>query len=219
MIKNQTRENSIISIHTPEKLDLAGAGGTLYHGGCQMWYSTLRQRRAGCGPTSCSNLFWYLALTHPGCRDFVKNDIQTRTNFTSLMEDVWNYVTPQKRGVNSLEIFTDGAEGYAKLKGIPIKCHKLKFPIIKGERPSTNEVLEFLENAFEKDLPVAFLNLSNGLAKNLDSWHWVTIVAADWMLKTVLIFDQGNTLEINIDVWRSTSFMGGGFVAIEPLAV
>ena len=209
--------NSIISVKNLDCLRLSDGGSEKYYGGSQMWYPIRKKKYSGCGPTNCSNLFWYLAMTRKECKNFILHDVATKNNFIKLMNEVWNYVTPRRRGVDTLEIFTEGAEGYARKRGIPIKCRKLAISVSKKRRPSNTEMFDFLEKAFSDDLPVAFLNLSSGLAKNLDRWHWVTIVSANKMLGTVTIYDQGKKSDVNLTIWRNSTVLGGGFVVIEPV--
>ena len=191
-------------------------GSAKYFGGSQMWYPTRKRKYSGCGPTNCSNLFWYLAMTRKECRNLIFHDVGTKNNFTRLMNEVWHYVTPRRRGVDTLDIFIEGAEGYSKFRNVPITCSRLDIPVSKKKRPTNAEMFDFLEKAFDEDLPVAFLNLSSGLAKNLDRWHWVTIVSLNRMLGTVIMFDQGKRVEINLTIWRNTTVLGGGFVVIKP---
>ena len=68
-----------------------------------------------------------------------------------------------------------------------------------------------MADSLERDCPVAFLNLHNGLEKRLDWWHWVTIVALDG--DNVSILDSGEELEINLRLWYETSKKRGGLVA------
>ena len=65
--------------------------------------------------------------------------------------------------------------------------------------------------SLERDCPVAFLNLHNGLEKRLDWWHWVTITALDG--DNVTILDSGAELEIDLRLWYQTSKKRGGLVA------
>ena len=217
MANNQTYIHNTVSIKNPELLRISDGGSIKYFGGDQLWYPIRKKKYSGCGPTNCSNLFWYLAMTRKDCRQYIFHDVATKNNFIHLMNEVWNYVTPRRRGVDTLDIFTEGAEGYADARGIPINCRKLEIPISKKKRPSNTEMFDFLEKSLNDDLPIAFLNLSSGLAKNLDRWHWVTIVSINKMLGTVTIYDQGKKHDINLTIWRNTTVLGGGFVAIEPM--
>ena len=82
--------------------------------GCnQAWYTTDWQRRAGCGPSVASNLFGYLFSE--------LNNSNNKENWLSLMEDVWEYVTPTTRGMPTTQLFYDSSLAYAMAKGLKIK--------------------------------------------------------------------------------------------------
>ena len=188
-------------------------GETLYYGGNQDWYTDPWKQKAGCGPTSCANLMNYLAKTHAGCEALCPYESAKKAAFIRLMEDVWEYVTPGNRGVNSTDIFVNGAKRYGEEKGVPLVAKTLPVSPIHSSARSYNDVSAFVSRALEGGFPVAFLNLSNGTLKNLDSWHWVTIVALHG--DNVMIYDQSKAKWIDLRQWLSTSIMGGGFVSIE----
>ena len=184
--------------------------------GNQEWYSTERKRLSGCGPTTCSAMMWYLAQTHAGCAPLSPFDGSDRQGFTRLMEDVWHYTTPGRMGLNSTERFATGAERYGAECGVPLKAHVLDVPEYLCQRPSYEQVQNLLEWAFVRDLPVAFLNFSNGALHNLDNWHWVLLVA----LKggSAQMYDQGEDHMIRLEKWLRTTTLGGGFVVLQPAA-
>lgn len=191
-------------------------GESLYYGGDQEWYPDRWQRQAGCGPTSCSNLLWYLAQTQGGCAPLCPYNAAQKPGFIQLMADVWHYVTPGNMGVNSTDIFAKGAERYGKDKGIFLKATALPVAPIHNCTRDSDGVFAFLAQSLRRELPVAFLNLSNGTLQNLDSWHWVTLVALRG--GEAQIYDQGKALWIDLRQWLSTSLMGGGFVTVEAMA-
>jgi hypothetical protein len=122
-------------------------------------------------------------------------------------------------GVNTTDMFIEGAIRYGKSKGVSL-CHSvMEVSPRPSLRPSKEEMRAFMETAMQKDLPVAFLNLSNGALSNLDNWHWVTITAFDIKQFTAVMCDQGKQYEIEMDRWLHTTLMGGGLVTIEPSAV
>ena len=189
-------------------------GNTLYYGGNQEWFSDSWKRRAGCGPTSFANLICYLSKTHAGYEALCPYDTTGKSGFVQLMENSWRFVTPGSKGVNTTDIFSDGAKGYGDEKGVALMAESLVVaPLHSGTR-SYKDISGFVVQALKRRLPVAFLNLSNGILNNLDSWHWVTIVALRG--GDALIYDQSKAKWINFQLWLSTSIMGGGFVTIEP---
>jgi hypothetical protein len=144
-------------------------GDQEYCGGNQEWYAERWQRQAGCGPTNCTNLMWYLAQTRESCKALCAYDASEKTNFVGLMDEVWRYVTPGHMGVNSTKIFAEGAERYGGAKGVALKANSLPVAHIHNEERKYAEVSEFVARALESNLPVAFLNLSNGALEDLDS--------------------------------------------------
>jgi len=205
---------SRISIAQPQLLHIKG-NGTLSYGATQLWYSVFWRRRAGCGPTCASNLLWYLAATCPEkYRCLYDGDCRNRHEMIFLMNKVWHYVTPGMRGLNKSSMFTDGVTLFGKDRGVNISCRVLEVSADSSLRPSQDQVLEFLTAAFEDDLPVAFLNLSNGQVKNLDNWHWVTLVSTDENLQAEMYDDSGCEL-VDVALWLETTTGGGAFVAIE----
>ena len=201
------------SIKEPQQLHFS-ANGTITHGADQAWYKDLWQIRAGCGPTACSHLIWYLAKTRNANKTLCTYEGNSKESILSLMEDVWSYVTPRRMGVNSTTILSNGALSYAKDRNNELCARVLEVPLIKSSRPCFGEVSDFISTALDKDLPVAFLNLSNGSLKNLDRWHWVTIVGTE--KGGVRMYDQCESKLIDIRQWLDTTTFGGGLVYIEP---
>jgi hypothetical protein len=68
-----------------------------FFGGDQSWYADEWRRRAGCGPTSASNVLAYLALSRPGLRGLYGYETMSRENFSRHMEDVYRFVTPKSK--------------------------------------------------------------------------------------------------------------------------
>lgn len=205
---------NFFSIQQPNLLHIT-RDNTTYYGANQIWYPSTFQKNAGCGPTTGAHLIWYLSQTHTGCQTLCSYDGSKYEGFLHLMEDVWNFITPKSMGVNDTDIFSKGALRYGTHKGIELTCQTLKIPRISEARPTSKEMFRFLENAFTNDLPVAFLNLSNGTLTNLESWHWVTLISADSANHTVKMYNQGIAVEINLNQWLRTSLLGGGFVTID----
>lgn len=202
-----------LGLQRPAMLNIRG-GGSVYHGGNQAWYPQPWQRQAGCGPTACANLLWYLVQTRPGTGVLCPWDASQKTGFLRLMEDVWRYVTPGSMGVNTTAIFTGGARRYGEERGVPLLAQDLTIPPLQSGARSWQKVAAFVGGALGRNLPVAFLNLSNGSLHNLDSWHWVTLVALRG--EEAQIHDQGRSRWVALRQWLATSLIGGGFVTVGP---
>ncbi len=135
---------------------------------------------------------------------------------TALMDELWAHVTPGKKGVNTLHLFTKGFAGFAAQKGVQISLRTLDIPRFKLARPTVDQCAAFLRSALEADSPVAWLNLHSGEAKGLDDWHWVTVIGLEEhsdgpLLCTVL--DGGREITADFRLWFRTTKLGGGLVA------
>jgi hypothetical protein len=203
------------SISNPDLFKILDEDTHEIHHGCdQQWYATIWQRLAGCGPTAASNLIFYLCLSRntSGSRQGLLN----KKNCLSLMEEIWEYVTPTIHGVSTTKLFYEAVLSYAKSKGLDIQYHFYDLPKDKSCRPRLFELLQFLEEALGKDTPIAFLNLCNGAEKNLERWHWVTIISLEYKENEdyafVNILDDGRIKKIDLALWYNTTTKSGGFV-------
>ena len=190
--------------------------GTVYYGCSQEWYRTKWQRMGGCGPTTATNLIYYRLRSGAGNAE---NEFpSTKSSCLSLMEEVWDYVTPTLRGVSTTKLFCKGVMAYADSKAVKITPSVVDVPRNREQRPDFVELLAFLDGSLRNDLPVAFLNLDNGAEKRLDSWHWVTIAgleyAPDGTEAAVSILDEGMIKKIDLLQWFRTTSLGGGFVSL-----
>lgn len=205
----------MISILQPENLHIYDPKGASW-GANQVWYKDAWQRKAGCGPTTCANLVWYMANSQEKLYNLWPRSIENKADMLGLMEELWHYITPTKGlGVNSTSKFANGAVHFAEDKGIQLATSILDIPPSTIKRPSYEKVREFLSSAFSENLPVAFLNLDNGKVKNLEHWHWVTLISLNENGPAAYMVDQGHKLEIDLKLWLDTTKGGGGFVALQ----
>lgn len=185
-----------------------------YYGCNQIWYTKKWQRLSGCGPSVASNIFFYLSQNQSTLE--LEKSSNSKVNWLSLMEEMWKYVTPSIRGVHKTKMFCEPMLAYTKSKGVNVEYRVCDVPKDKSQRPELKEILNFLEKALGEDAPVAFLNLCNGEEKNLDRWHWVTIIslesAEDGSDAFVNILDGGQIKRIDLALWYNTTTLGGGFV-------
>lgn len=89
----------------------------------------------------------------------------------------------------------------------------------RGHRAETAELAAFLKTPFERDLPVAFLNLCAGKEPLIDEWHWVTLIGVDIEGSTIHahILDNGALSRADLSLWYTSTTRAGGFVYFEPL--
>ncbi|MDR3348489.1 MAG: hypothetical protein LBO03_02590 [Acidaminococcales bacterium] len=210
--------SGFVSLKNLKLLEIIDGGGKAHYGADQAWYEECFQKRAGCGPTCAAHLVCYLARAHVGCSALFEcaDGILAQEEFLPLMQKLWAYVTPGPMGVNNTGIFVKGAQRYGADRGAPLAARVLPVPVLPSIRPSPAQAALFLTDALGSDLPVAFLNLSNGGLANLDSWHWVTLVAFAPDDFRALMYDNGDRREIDLKKWLGASLLGGGFVALSP---
>ena len=186
--------------------------GNRYYGCHQEWYGDAWQRRAGCGPTVATTLYFY--------QNRLWQRSNTKQSWLQLMNEVWDYVTPSSGGMPTTTMFFTAVLSYTRAKGLDVEHYHCELPEDRACRPTMPHVLEFIESGLQADAPVAFLNLCNGAVQNLARWHWVTIVALEYETEadqaTVTILDEGQLKKIDLSLWLKTTTKGGGFVYFTP---
>ncbi len=179
----------------------------LYYGFDQDWHTGYFHKMAGCGPTTATMLLNYLRL-----RDSLNIPIN-HNNLDELkksLNNVFNYVTPGAHGVNKTSMFVDGINKFILEHKLNYKCEELVINKGFDKRPNLDEAIDFIKKGIDCDCPIAFLSLSKGDIKVIDSWHWMTIVSI--VDKIVTFYDNGKKESFDIEVWLKTSKLGGGFV-------
>lgn len=210
----------IYSITHPE-LFIITDGNHTWCGADQEWYQNNWQRRAGCGATTAAHLLSYLAEVRPEWEFLYPAHSREQADFLAFMNKLWDYVTPGSMGVNTLHKFTSGVTVYARKKGVSLSFHDLNIPPAKTARPNIEKCAAFLRDAMEADRPVAFLNLSSGDVRGLDSWHWITIISmeeqADGPILCTALNGSGQKLTVDFRLWLQTSKLGGGMVYVSAV--
>jgi hypothetical protein len=188
-----------------------------YYGNDQEWYESKWQRLSGCGPTTVANIIYYFNKTNPNI--ILNNFNPTKKDSLLLMDEIWKYVTPSMGGVSSTGMLCKGVLKYIREKELNIGLDVIDIPKKRLLRPEFQKLIEFLAAALDKDMPVAFLNLHNGKVKELDSWHWVTIISLEYDESQAHadILDEGMIKKIDLAEWFNTTAIGGGFVSFNRL--
>ena len=142
----------------------------------------------------------------------------TQAGFLQYMEALWPYVTPGSRGLDKPESLVLGCRSFALSRGCVLQGEILKTPRRRENRPSPAACRDFLIQALDADCPVAFLNFSNGSLPNLDSWHWVPLIALTEGEGVLLctILDEGAEKVIDLALWQETTLLGGALVSLFP---
>ncbi|MDR1134622.1 MAG: hypothetical protein LBL49_00350 [Clostridiales Family XIII bacterium] len=204
----------------------------VYKGFDQEWYGFWWRRLAGCGPTTVSNMLLYEFGRGGGVDEIAAPPRSApiaaleRSEVLAFMNRTWKHVTPGKGGINTTQKLVNGIESYAYAAGFKPCTESLDVPEGMTLRPRLEAAAEFIEESVKRDRPVAFLNLDNGSEKQLDKWHWVTIIAIEYIeyeesslgKRTEIILDvldNCNIISVNLGSWLKTSVKGGGFVKFE----
>ena len=184
-------------------MNITEPGSETYIGGSQEWYEVRWHKISGCGPIAASNLIWYTSR--------MQGD---KSQYEILMREMYSFMTPGMHGVNTSKIFTDAVSHYGAEKGMQMNLQVLEIPKKVNLRPDITTTLEFIASALHSNQPIAFLNLSNGTVKNLENWHWVTIITLDKTTGIVEVSDYGKKLDIDISEWLKTTKLGGSLVTL-----
>lgn len=174
----------------------------IYYGFSQEWYKDIWQQKAGCGATVASSIINYYNQIN-NLKEIKISDA------LKIMEELWFYLLPTDHGLNSIKLFYDGIKNYYN-KEVTIDYIDVKIQ----NKPSLDEVINFISKELSEDKPIAFLNLCNGKENNLDKWHWVVIVEifeenGGYFLN---IIDDKEIKKINLSLWYGTITNDGGFI-------
>jgi hypothetical protein len=204
------------SVSRPEILTIAEEeSGRSFFGGDQEWYLDEWHKRAGCGPTCAANVTAYLAMTRPALRKLYAGEDMSKGAFSAHMEEVYQFVTPGNMGLNRVEMYTSGVEIFAASRGLSLKAHAfVVHGFMSRDRAPAAALAEFVRAGIESDCPLAFLNLTKGRVKNIQAWHWITIVRAEVENARLMACasDEGNEICFDLGLWYLSTRMHGGLV-------
>lgn len=195
--------------------------GEIFWGGDQDWYSTPLRRKAGCGPTTATNILAYLSRTQADKEVLWQPSSYNYEDYQVMMEKVWNFVTPTKLGLYSIRDLAQGMINYASTYQIPIAAHTLNLSFRPRQRKKFSEVEVFVLQGLAAGSPIAFLNYSRGKETELESWHWVTLMGLELFAEgsRAIICDNGIRKKIDLKLWYETSRLGGGMVSFQGLKI
>lgn len=206
----------IVSVLHPDILKISEeTSQTVHFGGNQEWYADERKRMAGCGPTCAANVTAYLALTQPKMRTLYTGQNMEKRQFTAHMEELYRFVTPGNMGLNRPEMFTRGVAAYAESRGVSLCAHLFE---VRGNRnanrPSADELADFVCAGLAANCPVAFLNLTKGRVKNIQGWHWITVTSAIKSDGELFAYasDEGRQICFDLRLWYLSTRMRGGLI-------
>jgi hypothetical protein len=201
------------SILIPQNIHVFDVQGNEYFGCDQNWYKTTWQQIAGCGPSVAANILLYQQKSG---RIKLPFNVQSKEDFVALMEEVWKYVTPSKRGLFVLKHFCEGIHKLLHSLNEDMPCFALPISSHIEKRPTIDQVIEFITTALKSNCPIAYLNLSSGNINNLPDWHWMTVIALEIVQNPdevyLELYDNAEFRRINMNHWLSSTTLGGGFI-------
>ena len=139
-----------------------------------------------------------------------------KSNILALMNEMWNFVTPEHRGIPTTSIFCEKLKKYIEKNNLDVTFNILDIPEDKNSRPNFSTLVNFLKTGLENDKPIAFLNLCSGAEENLDRWHWIILFSIEYDIDNNIlyayIFDENIIKKVNLELWLNSTLLGGGFV-------
>lgn len=192
-----------------------GAGETAF-GPDQEWFPEELARISGCGPASGALVTAYLARTRPErFGALYREPTFGQTAFVRHMQTMFQYLRPGPMGLNSLAAYRDGMMSYCADRGVALTPSLFQVNGVEyGRRGDEDGMRGFLRTALNEDQPVAFLALSRGKERDLQNWHWITIVAAeireDGLIATAS--DEGKERRFDLLNWYRTTRLSGGLI-------
>ena len=192
-----------------------GAGKTTF-GPDQEWFPDEFPRISGCGPTSGALITAYLARTRPDRFGALYPELSfARPDFVRHMQTMFQYLRPGPMGLNSLAMYRDGMASYCADRGVALTPLLFQVNGVDYGRRGDGEALRaFLRDALAEDHPVAFLALSRGAERNLQNWHWITIVEAEFRDDALIATasDEGIARSFDLLKWYRTTRLSGGLI-------
>lgn len=195
-----------------------GSDGKIYFGGKADWFSAPPQRPLREGAVVAAEILSYLAATRDNLWDlYPPGQRRTQAEFEGLAEKVQNFISPYERGQVCLSGFVDGLTAYTDHAGHRLVFNVLDIPADRSKRPSADRCEGFIDDAMNRDSPVAFLTRSHGSREGEVVYHWSLIVRRSG--SKVLLADNGTQTSMDFRLWHDTTTLGGGlvFVIRKPL--
>lgn len=151
------------------------------YGGNQDWFRSLMMRKGGCAAETACDSSLYFAL-HTGIEGVYPYDAANLSkeeyiDFAHIME---KYLRPRLSGVNRLDIFIDGYNGYLTDRGVK----NIGMKEFSGSEPY-EKAAAALTHQIDKGYPVPVLILNHRDKAMKDYvWHWFLINGYDDMRGT-----------------------------------
>lgn len=198
--------NGKVTIRHPELVAIDGTDGKIYFGGRTQWLPQgMRQLRGGA--VAAAEMISYLAATRDTLGDlYPPRTRRTQAEFEGLMARVWEAIAPQNGASLTLGGFVEGLNAFARRSGHPLVFNELD---IRDHRPSADRCQGFIDDAMERDTPVAFLTRTHGEnGETLRNWSLIVGQVGN----RVILADDGVQRPIDFRLWHDTTCLGGALV-------
>lgn len=205
-------------------------GENYYYGGNQAWYEwgnkkkNFISRNGACGTIAAANITAYLASHHTKYTSLYSYSDYMQSNFILHMKELYQYIAPYHIGEKPLGVWpisrlADGIEAFSRDRNVKLKA------VWKNKKFNFNNIIEYIAEGLERDLPVAMLIGTNGFypaavhyfdkrSSSEKLWmHWVTItelnIDKDSHIAKVKVSTWGGWAELNLNHFLKEFFYGG----------
>lgn len=184
------------------------------YGRNQEWFTDFMMNRGGCGALTACDTCLYLHL-HQGKKHlypFQEEELK-KEQYIQFGELMRPYLSPRKRGIDTLDLFMDGFRNY--LRDIQDEEILMKgFSGIHEMKEAKEKVREQMEEGF----PIPYLNLlhQNPIFEDYE-WHWFLLTGYEekegkFLVKAVT-YGKSEWLDFE-ELWNSGHDEKGGMVLL-----
>lgn len=157
----------------------------------------------------------YLSKSCEQFQPLYPHESTLKSDLSQLMEDYTAYLKIGRFGTCSLYPFNKALLDFAKDLDVNLTTRQLDIPWLKWARPSIDQCVLFIQQALERDCPVAWLCLHHGLVSRLPSPQWLVITAMTVHPNGPIIctyLDNGKKRTADFRLWFQTTLLGGGLI-------
>lgn len=211
--------NRKVTIKHPELVAIDGADGKIWFGGKIDWFPASTGRRFRGGAVVAAGILSYLAATRDSLWDlYPPGTRRTQAEFEKLVAGIWEYLMPEGVEQLGLNAFVNGLNAYVEHAGHPLFFNAVDIAKDRNERPSADRCLGFIDDAMERDTPVAFLTRKRGENEGEYIYTWALLVGRRGNM--VILAEDGVQKNLDFRLWYDTTEMGGALVFIvkKPLS-
>lgn len=168
-------------------------GADTYYGADQHWYAKKLSAMSGCGPTTASIAFAYLAQTIDSCKDLYPYSLPyQRNDFLKFMEDVRLHIKPNFGPMTDPKAFCTKCVDFAKHKDVELSYD------IMDKNLDIQTAFDKIINLIDNNILPSLLILRNPHKEiNEYTWHWMTITGYIKDTKKIIIATYGKRLKMD----------------------